>query len=120
MALPQNLLECLHIKRIEMATILNIREVDNDNIDVIVHLEDGYHYSLVLVTPKNLVYLMEKEKCFIDVENPMVIVKELTMDCIEPAIQALCADEAYWLKEYHLSGYFGIELLNKMIDSTVL
>ena len=108
----------MKVKEITFPTPLSeIKHIDDDNIDVFVDLEDGYSCTIVLITPKNLVTLMDRnKKCFFDIGHPMIIVKELSMDCIKSAIEAFSEGEAYWLKEYHLSGSFGIDLLNKMLD----
>ena len=105
------------INKISYPTPLsNVRCVENDNIDVFVELEDGYTYTLVLITPQNIKHLMEKnKKCYFDVGHPMIIVKELTQKCINSAIKAFSEGDAYWLKEYHLSGSFDIKLLDDML-----
>jgi hypothetical protein len=96
--------------------LLEIRNIDDDNIDVFVQLEDGNVYTLVVSTPKNIMTLIKKNnKCFLGAGPPMIIVSELTEKCIKKAIESFSAGEAYWLKEYYLSGNFSIETLNKMI-----
>jgi len=109
----------MKIRKISYPTPLSeIECIDNDNIDVFVELEDGYSYALVVITPKNIMHLMEKnEQCYLEVGHPMIIVKELTHECINSAIEAYSKDDAYWLKEYHLSGEFDINLLNEMLKN---
>jgi hypothetical protein len=78
----------LIINKISFPTPLSeIRYTENDNIDVFVELEDGYTYTLVLITPQNILHLMnQNNKSFFDVGHPMIIVKELTQKCIYSAI----------------------------------
>jgi len=93
-----------------------IEEADNDNIDIFVELEDGNIYTLVITTPNNIKSLIEKSnQDFFDAGPPMLIVRELTERCITNAVNSYSMGEAYWLKEYHLSGSFTIETLNEMI-----
>lgn len=91
---------------ISFPTFLEDCDSENDNIDVFVKLEDGYTHTLVLITPKNLEYLMEKEqKNYFGPAHPYVIVKKLTKEIIEETIQAYVEkNEAYWLKFYHFAG----------------
>lgn len=48
----------MEIKKIEFME--EIRDVDNDNIDVLV--EDGYKYIISVGTPQNLLEQMNEEK----------------------------------------------------------
>jgi predicted nucleotidyltransferase len=51
------------IKSISFPTYLeDITDIENSNIDVFVELEDGYTYTVVIATAKNIVSLMDKEK----------------------------------------------------------
>lgn len=57
----------------------DIDDIFDYNMDIIVTLDDGHKYVLVVATPKNLVTLMNNEKSnFLAVGEPMVIVKKMT------------------------------------------
>jgi hypothetical protein len=40
----------------------DVRDIEDYNIDVLVELETGYTYTVVVGTPKPLISLMDKEK----------------------------------------------------------
>jgi hypothetical protein len=43
------------VKSISFPTYLkDITDIENDNIDVFVEVEDGYTYTVVVATPKNI------------------------------------------------------------------
>ena len=64
-------------------------------------LENGLNYVVVIGTPKNLLTLMENEKSnFLSPGDPIVIVKKMTKEVIEDAIQAYAEGDAYHLKLY--------------------
>jgi len=97
-----------------------IKDIENDNIDVFVELEDGITCTVVVATPKNLLWYMEKEgKQYIEAGVPYIIVKELTEENIKSALESYAENDAYWLKLYHLAGesddIFEISKMNSMI-----
>jgi len=108
----------LNIKRISFPTQLEeIDDINNNNIDVIIQLDDGFTYTMVVVTPQNLEHLMDKKgQTFLEAGPPMIIVKDITYESIYAAVESFCEGNAYWLKEYYLSGNFQIDLLNNMLD----
>ena len=54
-----------------------------------INLENVRNYVLVVGTPKNLLRLMENEKSnFLSPGDPIVIVKKMTKEVVEEAIQA--------------------------------
>jgi hypothetical protein len=85
-------------------------DIENDNIDVCVDTEDGYTYTLNFTTPKNLQFLMEKEKMdYYGPDYPFIVVNKLTPEIIEQAVKAFAEEaEGYWLKVYHFGGPNGI------------
>ena len=97
--------------------VINIRifddlegiDVGNDNIDVFVTTDDGYSYTLSLATPKNLQFLMDKEKMeYYEPGYPFIIVNKLSQENIEEAVKAFAEkDGGYWLKVYHFGGWQG-------------
>ena len=101
--------------KIESITFLSdlkdVKDIFDDNIDVSVDLENGRNYVLVVGTPKNLLRLMENEKSdFLSPGDPIVIVKKITKEVIEEAIQAYAEDDAYCLK------FYSAELDTKTLD----
>lgn len=85
------------IKSISFPTYLeDITDIENSNIDVFVELEDGYTYTVVVATAKNIESLMDKEKMnYFEPGHPFIIVKKLTKEIISEAIEAYASDEAY-------------------------
>jgi len=77
----------MKIKRIEFAE--EIRDVNNDNIDVFVENEDGYTYTVSVGTPQDLLEEMKQEKTnFVQPGTIMIIVKKLTEEIVREAIHA--------------------------------
>ena len=76
------------IKSISFPTYLE-EDIENSNIDVFVELEDGYTYTVVVATAKNIESLMDKEKMnYFEPGYPFIIVKKLTKEIISEAIEA--------------------------------
>jgi hypothetical protein len=89
----------------------DVKDIFDDNMDVSVKLENGQNYVLVVGTPKNLLKLMENEKSdFLSPGDPIVIVKKMTKEVVEEAIQAYAEDDAYYLK------FYSAELDTKTLD----
>ena len=78
----------IKIKRIAFPTeIAEIEDAFNDNIDVIVEFWDGSSVCVVVATPQNLIWQMEKENMdFLPLGEPMVIVSKIDADIIERAL----------------------------------
>lgn len=94
-----------------------IEDVSNSNIEVFVTLQDGFPLTIVLGTPKNLQYLMEKDKVnFYGPGLPWIIVQKLTKEIIYEAIKAYIDDkpEGYWLKLYHFAPNLNIAVFNQI------
>ena len=103
----------MQIKRIEF--LEEIRDVNNDNIDVLVENETGYNYIVTVGTPQDLLEEMKQEKMnFVRPGTPMIIVKKLTEEIIMEAIQAYAEYEVFWLKLQHFAIEIDISILNKM------
>ena len=84
------------IKSISFPTYLeDITDIENSNIDVFVELEDGYTYTVVVATAKNIESLMDKEKMnYFEPGYPFIIVKKLTKEIISEHIQSYASNEA--------------------------
>jgi hypothetical protein len=94
-----------------LSDLKDVKDIFDDNMDVSVNLENGQNYVLVVGTPKNLLRLMENEKSdFLSPGDPIVIVKKMTKEVIEEAIQAYAEDDAYYLK------FYSAELDTKTLD----
>ena len=60
-----------------------IPDMEDYSLDVFVELRNGYTYTVVLATAKNIVFLIEKEKTnFLTPGDPFIIVKKLTKEII--------------------------------------
>ena len=82
-----------------------IPDIEDYNLDVFVELEDGYTYTVVIATAKNILSLMDNEKInFSEPGDPFIIVRKLTKEIIEEAVKAYAENDAYWLKFYHFGG----------------
>lgn len=87
----------------------------DDNMDVAVKLDDGHTYIVVVATQKNLLTLMDNEKSdFLSPGDPMIIVRKLTKEVVEKAIQAYAEDQAYYLKFY--AADFDVKTLSVLND----
>ena len=112
----------MRVLNIQYPTSLDkIEDIYNDNIDVIVTLEDGISYVLVVSTPQNHYWYMDKEEMdYIPPSPPHITVRSLTEENIRTAVEAFAESEAYWLKIYFLlgnkNGIFDIRSINKMLD----
>ena len=94
-----------------------IEDVSNSNIEVFVTLQDGFSLTIIVGTPKNLQYLMEKDKVnFYGPGLPWIIVQKLTKEIIQEAIKAYIDDkpEGYWLKLYHFATDIDIAVFNQI------
>jgi hypothetical protein len=105
------------VKSISFPTYLeDITDIENSNIDVFVELEDGYTYTVVVATAKNIESLMDKEKMnYFEPGYPFIIVKKLTKDIIEETLKAYAENnDGYWLKLYHFAGKINKTVFNKL------
>ncbi|OPH56236.1 hypothetical protein BC351_29155 [Paenibacillus ferrarius] len=112
----------MKIQSISYPTPLSqIVDIENDNIDIFVELQDGMTYTLVVSTPKNQLWYMDKEGLdYIPPHPPDIIVRSLTEENIWKAVESFATGNAYWLKLYYLSGSreaaFDITRLDQMIE----
>jgi hypothetical protein len=96
-----------------LSDLKDVEDIFDDNIDVAVKLDDGHEYIVVVATQKNLLTLMNNEKSdFLSPGDPMIIVRKLTKEVIEEAIQAY-AD----LKFY--AAHFDMKTLNILKERKV-
>jgi hypothetical protein len=108
----------MKVESITFFTSLEDIDIFDSNIDVCVTLEDGYDYVVVVATHKNLLTLMNNEKSdFLSPGDPLIIVKKLTKEDIEKAIEAYAEDDAYYLKLYAAS--FDTKTLNVLKERDI-
>jgi hypothetical protein len=92
------------ISKIEYISPLIESHPMNDNVDVLVHLDDGRVYSFLVATPNNIFWCMENEKLDYYFGVPPVFVVNLTPENIERALEALISEseesEDKWLSIY--------------------
>ena len=86
----------------------DLKDIENDNIDVFVETDDGYMYTLSLATPTYIKFRMDEEKLdYYGPGYPFIFVRKLTPEIIEQAVKAFAEDGGYWLKVYHFAGWDG-------------
>ena len=108
--------------KVEIITFLSdlkdVKDIFDDNVDVAVKLDDGHEYIVVVATQKNLLTLMNNEKSdFLSPGDPMIIVRKLTKEVIEDAIQVYAENNRYYLKFY--AAHFDIKTLNVLKDRKI-
>ena len=82
----------------------DLKDPFNSNVEVFVTFKDGLEVTIIVGTPKNLEYLMAKDRVnFYGPGLPWIIVKELTVETIHDAIQGYMDESpnGYWLKLYY-------------------
>lgn len=66
-----------------------------------IELDDGHTYIIIVAIQKNLLTLMNNKKNdFLSPGDPVIIVRKLTKEIIEKAIEAYIDNKAYFLKFY--------------------
>ena len=72
---------------------------ENDNVDILVRLDDGREYVLLVATPNNIYQCMDNEATDHYFGVPPLLVRTLTLTAIERAVVALLEDPQ-WLGVY--------------------
>ncbi|HTS49408.1 MAG TPA: hypothetical protein VMH05_15760 [Bryobacteraceae bacterium] len=72
---------------------------ENDNVDILVRLDDGRVYSLLVATPNNIYWCMDNESNDYYFGVPPVFVRRLTRGAVEAAV-ALLIKHPEWLNVY--------------------
>ena len=106
----------MFIKEISFPSSLKyIEDIYDANLDVFVELEDGSEYTVIVATPKNFLTLMNRHGMdFLEPGCPFIIVRKLTMEVIEKAINAHTQDDAYWLKLHHFAESIESDMFKKL------
>ena len=109
----------MKVENITFLTDLNdFKDIFDANLDVVVKLDDGHEYVVVVATQKNLMTLMNDEKSdFLSPGDPMIIVRKITEEVIEDAIQAYAEDDGYYLKLY--AAHFDTKTLDVLKDREI-
>ncbi|MGG3835835.1 hypothetical protein ABU162_29920 [Paenibacillus thiaminolyticus] len=95
----------MKILNIEYPSYYDSLDKENGNMDIFVKLNDGMIYTMVVTTPNNYYWYMDKEGLdYIPASPPDIIVRSLNKEVVEKAIQTYIQDNAYWLKLYFLAG----------------
>jgi hypothetical protein len=72
---------------------------ENDNADILLRLDDGRVFGLLVATPNNIYWCMDKERTDYYFGVPPLFVRRLTRMTVETAIGALL-QEPEWLDIY--------------------
>jgi len=105
----------LKIKSVKLAH--KVSDLENDFVDVMIEDITGYGYTMVVTTPTNLLKVMNNNSVnFIKPEEPLVIVKRLTQQCIEEAINEYALNNGYWLKLHQSADTTDISILNNLLQ----
>ena len=97
----------------------DFEKIDNDDVDAIIELDDRYDYLVLLITPKNVLSLINTERSnFLFPMDSMRFVKEWTMKNIERTIKAkaYAKKDTFLLKLFHLASGIDIKTLNILRD----
>ena len=109
----------MEVKNISIKSNLNtIPNIENAWCDVYVTLDDDRTYIVQVLTYQNFLQ-SEDEKTinFISPVAPSIIVKELTKETIEAAIQYYAKErDGYWLKFCHMGTEIDDKTLNVLTD----
>ena len=90
----------------------------DSNLDVFVELENGKSYTVVVGTLDNVLTLMDNAKSdFLELGDPIIIVRKMTKETIEDAIQSYAEDKAYYLKFYAAS--LDVKTLDVLHDRSI-
>lgn len=110
----------MRVKKISFPIPLtNIEDIYDDNIDVFVDLENGRSYTLIVGTYQNILSLLNQENSnFLPPGEPIIMVRKLTMEVIEEAIEAYAKHrDGYWLKFYHFASFIKPTMFDKLEKS---
>ena len=79
--------------QIDQNQLRSLKNPSNANVEVFVTFKDGLRVAIIVGTPQNLEYLMNKDGVtFYGPGLPWIIVKELTVETIHDAIQGYMDD----------------------------
>jgi len=104
------------MKKIKEIQFLDeVKDINNENIDVEIEFENDSSYTIIVRTLDDLVEEMLQEGTnFIKPSTPEIVVKELTKKTVNEAIEAYAEDEGYWLKLCQFGDELDISVFNKL------
>ena len=80
---------CKFSIKIDKVELSEIKDRYNRNTDVYVKLEDGFSLTITVETPKNLEFLIKKDKInFFEPRPAWIVVQKLTTEIIHEAVEA--------------------------------
>ena len=92
-----------HVELLHLAFVspLNAIDPEDDNVDVHIHLSDGRTYSLLVATPKNIYWCMEKEgtEHFFS-DPPTLLVRFIDEIHVRIAVESLLSENPNLLAAY--------------------
>ena len=103
--------------QIDQNQLRDLKDPFNSNVEVLVTFKDGLTVAIIVGTPKNLEYLMAKDRVnFYGPGLPWTIVKELTVETIHEAIQGYmdACPNGYWLKLYYFATDIDITVFDQL------
>ncbi|SHL04286.1 hypothetical protein [Desulforamulus aeronauticus] len=110
----------MKIINIEYPLYYDSLDKENGNMDIFVKLDNGMTYTMVVTTPSNYYWYMDKEGLdYIPASPPDIIVRSLNKEIVEKAIQTYVQDNAYWLKLYFLAGESNCVFDQKQMDGMI-
>ena len=99
----------LKIKSVEL--VHEVIDLENDFVDVVVR------DTMAVITPTNLLKVMNDNSVnFIKPEEPLIIVKQLTQQFIEAAINEYALNDGYWLKLHQFADTMDVSILNNLLE----
>lgn len=100
-----------------LSLVHEVSDLENGFVDVIVRDITGYGYVMVVTTPTNLLKVMNDNSVnFIKPEEQLIIVKQLTQQFIEEAINEYTVNDGYWLKLHQFADTLDISILNNLLE----
>jgi uncharacterized protein YneR len=108
---------CKFSIEVDETELSEIKDKYNGNTDVYVNLEDGFSLRITVATPKNIEFLMKKNKVnFFEPSPAWVIVQKLTTEIIYKVVEAYMNDrlDGYWLKLFYFGGDINISVFNQL------
>lgn len=92
-----------------------ITDIENDSIDVCVDSEDGYTFTVSIVTTKHLLQRMDEEKSnFSNPRELVIVVRKLTQEIITEALETYAEDNAFWLKLHQFASEIDISVFDEL------
>lgn len=106
------------MKVLEIFFPFKFAELDNpktDIVDVVVTLENGCSYTILVATPSSIESLFQEDhQNYLPPRSLFLIVRELSQEIIEDAIKAYSKKKAYWLRLYSEASRIDVRVFDKL------